>query len=763
MKYPMINKQPRREVNVPELSGGINLRDSLTGVRDNQMTDCVNMWYKEGMLRTRPALATLGQSDFSFGVETSLDDFGGIKVHKEIKDIDGRVLISYWEKSSSLHLLGNSRFFAVTFMWQGIKDAKYGEAFVVEIPKTDNADNSEQTNKSDLYSSTDIGDGYFTVHKDGILYVVVHFGGQYFYKKWEYEKEDSDFEDMDDLNDFFAPLVIKDDVQLRGYNLFGGRYKGLYKFNTGEEKTKYNLPTPIPKNSKVRVHITYGGIEGVYEFKSDADTEEITKEYWDGKLKIKVVRADKSYIEILNGDGNSISKISDITFINLVNSELCYNAVCDVSEDMYKVFGMQQRTYYDAGAEGISGGARLFLTANRAGKERNLVMWSSLNNPLYWPENNYAYIGDKTQAVTGFGKQGENLIIFKDESTYYSNVIYNNNITEEDVIEQRIIDLEASSAYLAIRLFNNSIGCDLPNTIALCRNRLVWACTDGCVYTLVSNNQYSQRTIFKVSEMIEPRLKKERDIKYSVYSKAIEHAYAFDCGDHYCLAIDNRMYVMDYNSYGYRYISSFSKNDDSSVQIPWYYWELPGFRKEMDQNDLYNTEIDDGVRTVLSINNCIVFLFKYIGKDDVMTGRTIVCADIFDPEGEGDMDEVSLINKEYELFTTNSVIKNSVTTKFFDFGSARCAKNIDGVSIGFGNNGGTEINVGFLSNVGSESETVFLTNSDVDQSDAAYIIVKNFYPNACSVRTFGVKLECEGFLEIDSLSVKYRLLGGVKG
>ena len=82
---------------------------------------------------------------------------------------------------------------------------------------------------------------------------------------------------------------------------------------------------------------------------------------------------------------------------------------CDVSEDMYKVFGMQQRTYYDAGAEGISGGARLFLTANRAGKERNLVMWSSLNNPLYWPENNYAYIGDKTQAVTGFGKQGENL------------------------------------------------------------------------------------------------------------------------------------------------------------------------------------------------------------------------------------------------------------------------------------------------------------------------------------------------------------------
>ena len=47
MKYPMINRQPRREVNVPQLSGGLNLRDSLSGIRDNQMTDCVNMWYKE--------------------------------------------------------------------------------------------------------------------------------------------------------------------------------------------------------------------------------------------------------------------------------------------------------------------------------------------------------------------------------------------------------------------------------------------------------------------------------------------------------------------------------------------------------------------------------------------------------------------------------------------------------------------------------------------------------------------------------------------
>ena len=58
MKYPKINRQASREVNVPSLAGGLNLRDSLTGIRDNQMTECVNMWFKDGKLRTRPSFDT---------------------------------------------------------------------------------------------------------------------------------------------------------------------------------------------------------------------------------------------------------------------------------------------------------------------------------------------------------------------------------------------------------------------------------------------------------------------------------------------------------------------------------------------------------------------------------------------------------------------------------------------------------------------------------------------------------------------------------
>ena len=132
---------------------------------------------------------------------------------------------------------------------------------------------------------------------------------------------------------------------------------------------------------------------------------------------------------------------------------------------------------------------------NKDEDDKALVVWSSLNNPLYFPENNYAYVGDKSQGVTTFGRQGENLIIFKEKSTYYSYYATNDSITADDLINQTVIDYEANSVYFPMIQLNANIGCDCQNTVQLCRNRLVWANSDGNVYTLYSNNQYSERTI----------------------------------------------------------------------------------------------------------------------------------------------------------------------------------------------------------------------------------------------------------------------------
>ena len=52
--------------------------------------------------------------------------------------------------------------------------------------------------------------------------------------------------------------------------------------------------------------------------------------------------------------------------------------------------------------------------------------------------------------------------------------------------------------------------------------------------------------------------------------KAISH----DFDGYYVLIIENDAYVMDYNSYGFTHIYSYSKKEDANVMIRWYLWKL---------------------------------------------------------------------------------------------------------------------------------------------------------------------------------------------
>ena len=54
MKIPVRKRQTSKYLTLPDLSGGLNLREGLSNILDNQLTDCQNMWWQDGILRTRP-------------------------------------------------------------------------------------------------------------------------------------------------------------------------------------------------------------------------------------------------------------------------------------------------------------------------------------------------------------------------------------------------------------------------------------------------------------------------------------------------------------------------------------------------------------------------------------------------------------------------------------------------------------------------------------------------------------------------------------
>ena len=82
-------------------------------------------------------------------------------------------------------------------------------------------------------------------------------------------------------------------------------------------------------------------------------------------------------------------------------------------KEQKKVFCQTNAIWVVGSAKGINGGSRLFLCGNTEKNEKALVIWSGLNNPLYFGENCYTYIGDNSSAVTAFGRQEEKLIILR--------------------------------------------------------------------------------------------------------------------------------------------------------------------------------------------------------------------------------------------------------------------------------------------------------------------------------------------------------------
>ena len=57
MKYYGLSSGGKRAINLPPLAGGINYRDG-ENIADNQLSDALNVWYKDGILKTRPGSST---------------------------------------------------------------------------------------------------------------------------------------------------------------------------------------------------------------------------------------------------------------------------------------------------------------------------------------------------------------------------------------------------------------------------------------------------------------------------------------------------------------------------------------------------------------------------------------------------------------------------------------------------------------------------------------------------------------------------------
>lgn len=161
--------------------------------------------------------------------------------------------------------------------------------------------------------------------------------------------------------------------------------------------------------------------------------------------------------------------------------------------------------------------------------------YSGLQDPSYWPENQYNNCGSDDSAITGFGKQYDTLVVFKEHSIY--------------AVTYSVSD-DGSSVGFPLAPLNDSIGCDMPYTIQLVDNCLTWCTTDAGVFRLVSEVAIKdEKNVKPISKNINGTRFRNGLLQNS--KEDLQSAVSIDFWGMYWLCVGDKVYCWDYTTAPY--------------------------------------------------------------------------------------------------------------------------------------------------------------------------------------------------------------------
>ena len=305
-------------------------------------------------------------------------------------------------------------------------------------------------------------------------------------------------------------------------------------------------------------------------------------------------------------------------------------------------------------------------------KQKNAYFWSGIGevaDPTYIPFDYYNLASESSEKIVALGVQQAFLAIFSEHSVGRA------NLGIENVGGLDLISLD----YVSI---NSKIGCDIPNSVQLVENCLIFANSYSGVYRLQETSDYSENNVVRISENINkellPKLRNARKV------------VSYDDGTYYGLAIHEverregesvdehkyTTYLWDYSLYHYY-------SDENT--LAWFKWvDVPIFctfryKGEMcygargrfirlDKEQRYD-DSDEGEKPIAYRYTVAPSLFKtYLYKKEVLkviftcdvsipTDTEILYITDYEPQGRRDLSNLVVDDKQQYLYTEPFVRK----------------------------------------------------------------------------------------------------------
>jgi hypothetical protein len=157
-------------------------------------------------------------------------------------------------------------------------------------------------------------------------------------------------------------------------------------------------------------------------------------------------------------------------------------------------------------------------------------------DPGYFPFEQYNLAGDTEESITGFGKQQSMLVIFKEHSVGRA------SFGTQEMDSGRVL---LTMNYTRI---NDRIGCDLPWSIQLVENNLVFCNTESGVYLLKDSTSAYENNLVSISRNVNGT-----GLKSGLLDRVRtgDVTASFNDGTRYWVCADGAAYVWDYELSAY--------------------------------------------------------------------------------------------------------------------------------------------------------------------------------------------------------------------
>ena len=313
----------------------------------------------------------------------------------------------------------------------------------------------------------------------------------------------------------YVPTVV---MNMKPNGAGGTSYQGENRIAAGKtilytsdgSSTDYYLPYKnIDSVDKVRVNVYDAGTQ-TYSWQTLTATTDYTVDLTNGIVSFDSAPAQEDP-ENPNNVEITISK-ADTAAANNILTSTCLS-----------VYG---------------GNTDLAVVVGGCSSQPNAYFWSGNTSrsvdPTYFPTDYYNLAGaDASNKITAFGRQQGLLIIFQEHS------IGKASFGDETINDRTYLTLN----YTGI---NAAVGCDVPGSVQLCNNNLVFANTYGGVYLLANSTPADENNVRQLSKNVNGN-----GLRGLFVDLVKDKTTSFDDTERYWLITNGKVYVWDYRLRGY--------------------------------------------------------------------------------------------------------------------------------------------------------------------------------------------------------------------